>query len=118
MSKKGKLSGGEGWSFEPASRRAGPEPAAPSPSRRSAKITVEKRAKGKIVTILSGFALAPDEVKKLARDLKNTCGAGGSSGSDFIEIQGDHRETVANRLSVLGWGNDMSQIRRSKPPNA
>ncbi|MDR1611924.1 MAG: translation initiation factor [Planctomycetota bacterium] len=103
MSKR-KLTRGEGWSFEPAVGRADGQPAAPPPpSRQRVKIAIDKRAKGKIVTVVSGIALPPGDIKKLAKDLKNARGSGGSAGIDHIEIQGDHRDAIRSRLSFLGW---------------
>ena len=51
-----------------------------------------KGRKGKTVTIITGIQLPPSDLKKLARKLKNTCGAGGALKDAVIEIQGDHRQ--------------------------
>lgn len=103
MSLKPKLTSGAGWSFEPAG--GGKEKPVESlpPEKQRVKITVEKRAKGKTVTAVSGIVLSPEDMKKLAKDLKNACGSGGSSGPDHVEIQGDHREAMGKWLSSKGW---------------
>ncbi len=64
---------------------------------------MEKRAKGKIVTAVTGFVLSTADRKALAKSLKNACGSGGSESEDCIEIQGDHREALSVRLQNLGW---------------
>ena len=43
-----------------------------------------------------------DKLEALAGELKRLCGAGGTAREDVIEIQGDHRERIAERLRALG----------------
>ena len=57
-----------------------------------------KGRKGKSVTIINGIPLPPADLKKLARHLKNTCGAGGALKDGVIEIQGDHRQKILEEL--------------------
>ncbi len=60
-----------------------------------AKIRLEKRPGEKYVTIISGlhtFGVA--KLNAIARELKSTCGAGGTVKNGTIEIQGDHVERV------------------------
>jgi translation initiation factor 1 len=47
--------------------------------------------------------LTPQDLKKLAKQLKRTCGSGGTIKDGTIEIQGDHREKVATTLNKLGY---------------
>jgi translation initiation factor 1 len=58
---------------------------------------------GKTVTTVSGVPLAGDALRELASDLKRRCGTGGTVKDGVIEIQGDHRETVAAELSRRGF---------------
>lgn len=58
---------------------------------------------GKEVTVISGAPLDPEELKHLAKDLKQRCGSGGTLKQGVIEIQGDHRETVIAALRKKGW---------------
>jgi translation initiation factor 1 len=58
-----------------------------------------KHRKGKSVTIITGIPLPPADLKKLARQLKNTCGAGGALKDGVIEIQGDHRQKILEELN-------------------
>ena len=62
-----------------------------------------KGRRGKTVTTVSGVELEPDGLKQLASKLKRACGAGGSVKSGVIEIQGDHRQTVVETLTGLGF---------------
>ena len=56
---------------------------------------------GKTVTVIRGLP-GPD-VENQAGELKRMCGAGGSLRDGVIEIQGDHRERVADRLREQGY---------------
>ena len=103
MAKK-KLLSGNGWSFEPADAQAGGEQVESLPdSRQKVRISLEKRAKGKEVTVVSGFVLAPDDRKRLAAKLKKACGSGGTDSDDAMEIQGDRRDTIGKFLLDMGW---------------
>ena len=43
------------------------------------------------------------DLKKIASELKNRCGTGGSVKDSVIMIQGDHRETVKAELKKRGF---------------
>jgi len=62
-----------------------------------------KGRKGKGVTLISGVPLVGDELKLLAKNLKQKCGTGGTIKDGVIEIQGDHREQLLLELQKLGW---------------
>ena len=62
-----------------------------------------KGRKGKGVTLISGIPLAQDELKNLAKKLKQKCGTGGTVKNGIIEIQGDHRELLLTLLLEQGW---------------
>ncbi len=57
---------------------------------------------GKTVTIIKGFNGTPDELKVLAKRLKQHCGVGGSSKDDEIIIQGNARDKVMDFLKKEG----------------
>jgi translation initiation factor 1 len=63
--------------------------------------------KGKTVTAIYGFELAADDLKAMAKTLKSLCGSGGTAKNDeegqSIELQGDHREKVAEKLKEMGY---------------
>lgn len=54
---------------------------------------------GKVVTVIRG--LRARELEERASDLKRLCGAGGAVKDGAVEIQGDHREKIAERLRAL-----------------
>ena len=62
-----------------------------------------KGRKGKGVTVVSGLPLPPDELKTLARELKQKCGSGGTVKDGIIEVQGDHCDTLVELLKGRGW---------------
>ncbi len=62
-----------------------------------------KRRRGKTVTVLAGVPGGPAALEELAATLKRHCGSGGTVQADgTIEIQGDHRDRIAQRLAALG----------------
>ena len=62
---------------------------------------------GKVVTVITGFALTEDDLTTLGKALKTLCGAGGTvkieEGVQAIEVQGDHREKVLQWLLKNGY---------------
>jgi translation initiation factor 1 len=79
-----------------------------SPAEQSLKIMRDRKGRrGKVVTVISGFSLSESDLKDLAKTLKNYCGAGGTAKTEesgqSIEIQGDHREKIAEKLASLGF---------------
>ena len=58
---------------------------------------------GKAVTVISGVPLATEELKALAKTLKQACGVGGAVKNTEIEIQGDQRATLKTTLEKLGY---------------
>ena len=59
---------------------------------------------GKTVTVVTNFnGVSQAEQKRLGKAMQKACGAGGTSKDGRIEIQGDHRETVAGILSEAGF---------------
>ena len=62
-----------------------------------------KGRKGSGVCLITGVPLPGAELKKLAKQLKKKCGAGGAVKNGVIEIQGDHRQTLVDALIKLGF---------------
>jgi len=62
-----------------------------------------KGRKGKGMTLITGVPLPTDELKKLAKELKQKCGTGGTLKDGVIEIQGDHRDVLIEMLKAKGW---------------
>lgn len=67
------------------------------------RITLERKGRGgKTVSVITGLALTGDALRELASELKRRCGTGGTIKDGVIEIQGDHRDTLAAALKSLG----------------
>lgn len=68
-----------------------------------ARIRRETKGRGgKAVTVIEGLPLAPEDLKSVAKALKQRCGVGGSVKGTAIEIQGDQRQTCKLALEALG----------------
>ena len=61
-----------------------------------------KGRKGKGVTLITGIAAKSDELKKIAKQLKQQCGVGGAVKDGVIEIQTDDREKLKALLEKQG----------------
>lgn len=69
--------------------------------RGDGRVRVRRETKGrggKTVTTITGLALDPDALDSLGRELKQSCGAGGTVKDGVIELQGDR---VARVLEIL-----------------
>ena len=62
-----------------------------------------KDGNGKPVTLIKGVLLAETELHALIKDFKRLCGSGGTIKDGVIEIQGDHREKLAEELKKRGF---------------
>ena len=58
--------------------------------------------RGKIVTLIQGLRLHPEGKETLLRELKQSCGAGGTLKMGTLEIQGDQRDRVQKELEKRG----------------
>ena len=58
---------------------------------------------GGSVTLVKKLVLSEADMKDLAKKLKQLCGSGGTVKDDVIEIQGEHREMIAEALTRLGY---------------
>lgn len=88
-----------------------PPPAAPkieaAPARSRGRVDVRRETggrAGKTVTVADGFVgIGLPEKEQLAKRIRAACGTGGTVKEGRIEIQGDHRETVAKVLTDAGF---------------
>lgn len=62
-----------------------------------------KGRKGKGMTLIAGLPLSEIGLLDLAKKLKQRFGTGGSVKDYTIELQGNHREQVAQELAKLGY---------------
>ncbi|WP_228882054.1 translation initiation factor Sui1 [Paraburkholderia saeva] len=67
------------------------------------RVTRETKGRGgKSVTIVKGLALDPLALTVLGKELRKTCGSGGTVKDGVIEVQGDHCERVIEVLKKYG----------------
>jgi len=73
------------------------------PGEQTARVSIEKRKKGKTVTVIQGLPTDGNDLPELLTKLKNACGAGGTLKDEGIEIQGKQSERVKEVLLQLGF---------------
>ena len=72
--------------------------------RRTVRVSLDKKGrKGKTVTLITGMQHNPATMEDIARILKQHCGAGGTLKEGTIEIQGDQRVKVTEKLRELQY---------------
>ena len=74
-----------------------------APASQTVRVQVEKRKRGKLMTVVRGLAAGENDLPGLLSQLKNLCGAGGTVKDDQLEIQGDHLERVRKVLAEIGY---------------
>ncbi len=58
---------------------------------------------GKAVTLVKNLMLSANDLKALAKRLKQECGTGGTVKEGVIEIQGEQRQKISDVLQKLGY---------------
>jgi len=58
---------------------------------------------GKSVTLIKNLVLSEEDMKSLAKKIKQDCGVGGTVKDGVIEIQSEQREKIAGVLQKLGY---------------
>ncbi len=79
------------------------EPKRTPPETQTARLRVEKRPKGKTVTVVKNLDPEGNDLDALAAKLKGRCGTGGTVKDDTIELQGDHLAAAESLLLSLGF---------------
>jgi translation initiation factor 1 len=79
-----------------------PEPRL-APGKQTARLSKEKRKKGKLVTVIRGLSAEGNDLPSLLKQLKSACGAGGTLQEDSIEIQGDQIDRIRDALKEIGF---------------
>jgi translation initiation factor 1 len=71
---------------------------------RSVQVVLDTHGrKGKSVTMVVGLQHNPATMEDIARVLKQHCGAGGTVKEGKIEIQGDQRERISEKLKAMNY---------------
>ena len=74
------------------------------PQQQTAYLHRESKGRGgKTVTLVKNLVLSEKDLKALAKQLKRTCGSGGTIKDGVIEIQGEHRPKIADALRKMGY---------------
>jgi translation initiation factor 1 len=58
---------------------------------------------GKVVSVVKNLILTEEDLKSLAKKMKQESGTGGTVKDGVIEIQGEHRQRMAEVLTKLGY---------------
>lgn len=77
-----------------------------TPQKNDGFVRLRREVKGRgggTVIVINGITLPAPELKELAGTLKKKCGCGGTVKDGIIEIQGDHRDTIAAELQSRGF---------------
>lgn len=94
------------WSSEEGDLRKQKEKAGGSkslpPQQQTAYLHRESRKNGKM-TLVKNLVLSAEDLKALAKKIKESCGTGGTVRDGVIEIQGEQRERIAEVLRKLGY---------------
>lgn len=96
------------WSTESGDLRKLDTPPAVTTSQPPSSQTIylhrdSKSRGGKAVTLVKNLMLSENDLKELAKKLKQLCGTGGTIKDGVIEIQGEHRQKIAEALQKLGY---------------
>ena len=73
------------------------------PEKQAIHLAIEKRKKGKVVTVIRGLSATGNDLPALLARLKDRCGAGGTLDGDTLEIQGNHVDRLRILLGEIGY---------------
>ena len=74
-----------------------------APERQNLKIWLDRLKGGRVATVVRGFVGSTDDLAALGKELKKSCGVGGTAKDGEIIIQGDHRDRVVELLTKSGY---------------
>lgn len=96
------------WSSEDGDQRKKEQTASDTkslpPQQQTAYLHRESGGRGgKVVSVVKNLVLTEEDLKSLAKKLKQECGTGGTVKDGVIEIQGERRQRMAEVLTKLGY---------------
>ncbi len=74
-----------------------------APERQNLKVWLDRLKGGRVATVVRGFVGSADDLAELGKELKKSCGVGGTAKDGEIIIQGDHRDRVVELLTKSGY---------------
>ena len=79
------------------------EPTTLDPQKQNLKVWLDRLKGGRVATVVRGFVGSSDDLAALGKELKKSCGVGGTAKDGEIIIQGDHRDRVVELLTKAGY---------------
>jgi translation initiation factor 1 len=74
------------------------------PQQQTAYLHRESKGRGGgVMTLVKNLVLSEEDMKDLSKKLKQLCGSGGTFKDGVIEIQGEHRDKIAEALKKMGY---------------
>ena len=73
------------------------------PNQQNLKVWLDRLKGGRVATVVRGFVGTSEDLANLGKELKKSCGVGGTAKDGEIIIQGDHRDRVIELLSKAGY---------------
>lgn len=71
--------------------------------RQNLRIWLDRLKGGRVATVVRGFVGSDEALATLGKELKKSCGVGGTTKDGEIIIQGDHRDRVVELLTKAGY---------------
>ena len=79
------------------------EPETLAPAKQNLKVWLDRLKGGRVATVVRGYVGSADDLAELGKELKKSCGVGGTAKDGEIIIQGDHRDRVVELLTKAGY---------------
>jgi translation initiation factor 1 len=96
-----------GWQeFSREESTARPTTAAPTTAKAQQRVRVQRSKAGKggkLVTAITGLEIPEAEARQLLKQLKASCGTGGTVRDGLIELQGDQVAAALAALEAAGF---------------
>ena len=74
-----------------------------APAKQNLKVWLDRLKGGRVATVVRGFVGSDDDLAALGKELKKSCGVGGTAKDGEIIIQGDHRDRILELLTKAGY---------------
>ena len=74
-----------------------------APEKQNLKVWLDRLKGGRVATVVRGFVGSDEDLTTLGKELKKSCGVGGTTKDGEIIIQGDHRDRVVELLTKAGY---------------